>query len=1223
MNRYMEDDLPTGEFYSFVQDKILVDEFKPKFGDEKDFAVFSFLVKQRDTAHKLMNYIVQKNFNLLDVGVSPNLKPDPKNDWKYILFIEMSRNKDMFATMDKLLIHIDHLVSIKQWYFKASGYKEYMDWDRDNFVKVVPQTADEYSNKEPVPGGPDEPDEPDEIGNVTENSKDADINHRLLEEIIERQEAKLHQAYIKTLKEQIITINENKLQMSRYIEDLKIDREHLYKQLELSHDREKMALLREQQDFKRIESLENQLALLPAPGSREMKIISPDKDAYDTDVKPIIGVVATEAEVKDEEEIYAEIQDEYKKASEEDQRSDEAPALSESSDLDIVFDLDDEIDSGESSDFVKKEHRDYPGVDESVEKSTEQPVEQPDHEASINAEKDKPEREKPKEEKIDKTDNEKANRVKEPFVLTEGEEVSEPETPVETQDRKHIESADSSAAALLDDIIAQNLSEESTAKGDDEFYLAEDPVPKYMALGQKALEKEDYDNAIEHFLKVVDILPTAGTVVLNLADLYFLKKEYEAARKYAAQALDLGEEGATVVLDKINSVLETDAGMLSVEKNREEVAEDEEDREPEQEIIDDLQDTICIELDALNEAIDSTDNTTPDVIEEAVSKDDDEKIDQKKDDARKYTSLGVEAASQKDYHKAIEHFSKAVEILPDNAAGFCNLAVLNYRLKEYETAYRDAQKAIYLGSPSATQILEKIKLVMVADLKSTEGFEPASEIGKIKSSQVAWKDEGEAFFIESDSVTPDEFTKTEKQNQSDSAADASLREKDAVVNDNFRFGLEAVEKKEFRKAIEYFNKVVELLPNGIPSYIHLTKTHYYLGEYPQAIKYAKKAIALGDYTLKPILEKLDAKLAKESASVSSTKPMELKEQETPAETIEGTEEEPEELESHADAKPDKKAMEDELEPEDMVKLPDVESVEPVALAKEADSRENTTPGSIGKAVSKDADEKTDQKEDAKKYMALGVEAAGQQDYHMAVEHFSKVVEILPDSAVGFFNLALFHYHLENYNTACKHAEKALNLGLNSAQSLLEKSKSKISTVSKAPPEKKKEKPQATEAPVETDEAKSDKTTKTQLELQYEEPKETIAPDKTVLNQAQELVEPAGNKQPVSGNELVYRTLPPVTPMQKESTQVPSKSDSVSEYFKLGLAASESNDFTVALEYFNKVATALPKVPYSFLNMADLHYRMKNYKTARKHAEKALELGSHAAHSILSKIEDSL
>jgi len=1071
MNRYMEDDLPRGSFYSLVQDKILVDEFKPKFGDEKDLVVFSFLVKQRDAANKLMSYIVQKNFDLLDVGVSPNpkpnLKPDLKKDWKYILLIEMKRNKDMFATMDKLLLYIDHLVSIKQWYFKASADKEYMDWGRDNFVKVIPQTADEYSNKEPIPG------EPDEIDNVPQNSKDADINHRLLEEVIERQEAKLNQSYIKTLKEQIKTINENKSQMSRYIEDLKIDREHLYKQLELSHDREKMALLREQQDFKRIESLENQLALLPAPGSREMKIINPEKNAYDTDVKPVIGVVDTEAEVKDEEEIYAEIHDEYKKASEEDPHPDEEPALNESSDLDVVFELDDEVDSGASSDFAKKEKRDYPDVDESVEKAPEQP----DHEASINAKK-----EKPKEEKIDKTDNEKANRVTKSFVSTEDEEVSEPETPVEIQDPKHIESADSSPTALLDDIIAQNLSEKSTAKGDDESYLAEDPVPKYMALGQEALKKEDYDNAIEYFLKVVDILPTAGTVVLNLANLYFLKKKYEAARKYAVQALELGEVGATVVLDKINAVLAPDTGMPSVEKNREEDAEDgtarkagykkgsEEialesddyakphlkavEQEPEQEIVDELEDTIWIELDALNEAIDSTEDTAPGVIEDAVFKDDDEKIDQKKDDARKYTSLGVEAAGQKDYHKAIEHFSKAVEILPDNAAGFCNLAVLNYRLKEYETAYRDAQKAIYLGSLSAAQILEKIKLVMVADLKSTEGFEPAAEIGKIKSSQVVKKDEGEAFFIDSDAVTLDEFMKTEKQNQSDSAVDATLREKDAVVNDTFRLGLAAVEKKEFRKAIEHFNKVVELLPNGIPSYIHLTKTHYYLGEYSQARKHAEKAFDLGDYTLKPILEKIDTKLANESAH-PSTGSMELKEQEKPAEAIEGTEEEPEKSESHADAEPDKKAMEDEPVPKVKAKMPDVEFIKPVALTKTADSTEDTTPGSIEKAVSKDADEKTDKKNDAKKYMALGVEAAGQQNYHKAVKHFSKVVEILPDSAVGFFTLALFHYHLKNYNIACKHAEKALNLGLDSAQSLLEKIKSKITKVSKLPPAKKK------------------------------------------------------------------------------------------------------------------------------------------------------------------------
>jgi tetratricopeptide (TPR) repeat protein len=885
MNSYMGDDLPKGSFDGLVIDKILVDAFRPKFGYEKDLVVFSFFVKQRDAANKLMSYIVQKNLDLLDVEVSPNPKSDPNKDLIYILFIEMNRNKDMFATMDKLLLHIDYLVSIKQWYFRASAYKKYMGWNRDNFVKVVPQTPDEYSNKGPVSGGHDE------IDNIPQKSKDVDINHSHLEEVIERQVAKFNQSYIKSLKEQIKTINENKLQLSRHIEDLKIDREHLYKQLELSHDREKIALIREQQDFKRIKSLKNQLALLAAPGSREMEIVIPEKTAYDIDVKPVIGVVATETEVKDDEKIYAEIHDEYKEASEGDQHPDEAPALNESSDWDVAFDLHDEINLGESSGFVKEMEREFTDVDESIEK----PAEQPEHEAFINAEK----------EKIDKTDNEKANWVAKPSMSAEDEEVHEPETPVKLQDLKYIESDDSAAAARLDDVIAQSLLEESTAKVDDESNLADDPVPKYVVLGQEALKKKDFDKAIEYFLKVVDILPTAGTIILNLADLYFLKKEYEAARKYAIQALELGEESATLVLENINTVLAPDAGLPSIEKSVEKIAGDviarEEGYKDEAE---EVEDTIFIEQAALNEAFDSTDNITPSSVEDAVSKDDAKKIDHNKNVARKFMALGVKAAGLKDYHKAIEHFSKAVEILPDSAAGFCNLAVLNYRLKEYETANMYAQKAIVLGSSSAIRILEKIKQVMGADLKSPAKFEPAAEIEKIKSSQVAKKDEGETFFIESAAATLDEFMKIEKQNQSDLAVDSSLREKDAVVNDSFRLGLEALEKKQFHKAIRLFNKVVELLPNGIPSYIHLTKIHYSLGEYPQARKHAEKALALGDYTLKPILEKIDAKLSKESTH-PSTGSMKLKEQDTPAEVIEGAQEEPYVLETHADVKPDK------------------------------------------------------------------------------------------------------------------------------------------------------------------------------------------------------------------------------------------------------------------------------------------------------------------------------
>jgi len=178
-------------------------------------------------------------------------------------------------------------------------------------------------------------------------------------------------------------------------------------------------------------------------------------------------------------------------------------------------------------------------------------------------------------------------------------------------------------------------------------------------------------------------------------------------------------------------------------------------------------------------------------------------------------------------------------------------------------------------------------------------------------------------------------------------------------------------------------------------------------------------------------------------------------------------------------------------------------------------------------------------------------------------------------------------------------------------------------VSKSSPVEKIENSPVEEAPVETDKVKPNHIIGARLELPYEKPKETIAHVKTGLKQAQDLVEPPGTMHPAVGDKFAPEAPNPATSPQTESTQFPREYGSINEYFKLGQAASERNDFNIALEYFNKVATALPKAPSSFLNMADLHYRMKNYKAARKHAERALELGAHSAHRILIKIEDSL
>ncbi|NNL41130.1 MAG: hypothetical protein HKO79_01400, partial [Desulfobacterales bacterium] len=339
-----------------------------------------------------------------------------------------------------------------------------------------------------------------------------------------------------------------------------------------------------------------------------------------------------------------------------------------------------------------------------------------------------------------------------------------------------------------------------------------------------------------------------------------------------------------------------------------------------------------------------------------------------------------------------------------------------------------------------------------------------------------------------------------------------------------------------------------------------------------------------------------------------------------AKTVEDAKGGTEKTESLTDQKLDKKG---ESEPEDRVKEPNVKLTESAALVESIDHREDTTPDLMGKVVSRGNNKKMSQKNDAKKYMALGVEAAGQKDHRKAVEHFSKVIEILPDSAVGFFNLAILYFHLEKYDMAYKHAEKAINLGLQSAQSILEKSKSKMVAAEKITSANKKEKPPANEAPIQTDENKSDSENQAPLAQPVEESKKSIAPGKNKIEPSQEVVEPAENKQSSSRSQLTSETHALAESPNAESPQVTSEFGSVSEYFELGMAASERDDFNIALEYFNKVAMALPKAPSSFLNMADLHYRMKNYKTARKHAQRALDLGAYSAHRILDKIDNSL
>lgn len=75
--------------------------------------------------------------------------------------------------------------------------------------------------------------------------------------------------------------------------------------------------------------------------------------------------------------------------------------------------------------------------------------------------------------------------------------------------------------------------------------------------------------------------------------------------------------------------------------------------------------------------------------------------------------LGQTAVENKEYLKAIQHFTKVTHLAPRDHRGYCHLAEVSFQLRFYETARQHAKRAIELGSTAAKNILSQISALQV------------------------------------------------------------------------------------------------------------------------------------------------------------------------------------------------------------------------------------------------------------------------------------------------------------------------------------------------------------------------------------------------------------------------------------------------------------------------------------------------------------------------------
>ncbi|MGB7920222.1 MAG: tetratricopeptide repeat protein [Desulfobacterales bacterium] len=460
----------------------------------------------------------------------------------------------------------------------------------------------------------------------------------------------------------------------------------------------------------------------------------------------------------------------------------------------------------------------------------------------------------------------------------------------------------------------------------------------------------------------------------------------------------------------------------------------------------------------------------------------------------------------------------------------------------------------------------------------------------------------------------------------------------------FERGKLACQSKDYAKAVDSFNRYLELSPNDPRGPYNLAILHYRLKEYTRAAANARKALDLGytaaDRIMAKIKTKTELKAESDSAVEKSVSDAWLE-----TETLHdlsltkpaAESEEKEETASHRDAgkSPDAvlpmtraAVLEDNLfEPATVD--PYRGAIDPL-FNDETASIDPSGVTASQKLFPTVSDEPGDAAA-AKQFFADGMAAYQKKDYRPAVEHFRGFVALMPDEPKGHYNLAILHYRLKEYETALDCARRAQDLGGESAQKIIQKIESKITRQRSSD-----EKRSVSDA---TQELFEDRMNFPATEIDDS----TGAEDTASIWDADELGEEINqslfsvatekNQNGKKDDLIVFDSaaLDDKNFAEDETAgsfaTVPDEGDPESFFqnerlkniFKLGQIAVGNKEYLKAIQHFTKVTHLAPQDPRGYYHLAEVSFQLRFYETARQHANRAIELGSAAAKNILSQI----
>jgi tetratricopeptide (TPR) repeat protein len=1216
MKSRLEEDLRIGDLEGLIMDKFQVDSFQPKFCDEKDVAVVSFLVSQRESAAALSDYITQGPFNFLNVEASAS----PDEGGSYVVLAELDRSQEMFNTIDQLLRYIDRQVHIRNWYFKPYASEAHIPWNKDNFVKHVPQNPQEFQfgkngdskDKKPTSESARQKTAvPKTAQKAREKSADA-VNYSLLARIVEREISKSSRSYFVEFQKQFRKVNKDNRRLFHHFREIKTDHQHLVKQLDLHQRREKLALMREQQDIKRIRDLEDRLTYLLFTGPEKREIAVTDASTSPIAIEP--------ADVLDGEDDAQEfVQTESIGAK---QAPDTRPS-----------------DMGGSA------------SDEAVIEEAE--ILQPEDKASD---------------------------------LPTGVEETEAAVQTDTEFGEAAGAAGEGAEGL-------RQPDEPISPLDDS------PVGTTFRQAMEASKQKDYPKAIEYFTRITELSPEEPRAFYNLAILHYRLADYEKAAQCAHAAIDLGADAARKILDRVaartsakaerkaasrqpggiedDKSPETDGslsqrrqsdsryrpaeGPLSVFEeqtveingpsfaapaapNGETIQPAEATAESQTADTETLKeeglpsfgdtgadDTIVIDPESLP-AVEADNETTADTetaelqesqIEEILPSDSPEAtVSAEPFDIENLPTAALDDFIQKESDKQqLPGEESVVEALPVEEPPAAEATVEEPTTADgkAETKAEAVEAPVEQAAAAEPQAADETAVVEEPPeaAQATAEVEELPESANVEAASEAPTETGD------DAAAGADQLKAAEKPADAAVPDLQPEKAPPVVDmDLFTRGLTASKKKNYAEALQHFTEFVEKNPTQPRGYYNLAVLHYRLKDFETARDMAQRALDMGIGAAQKVYEKSQIRIAKErSVSVdideSAATDTIFEELDTAAfETID-----PGSLEEIV-------AAEQEIQPPTAVEIPE-EGSPAVEIANAPVTDGQDTAIELSEVVAADPLTAQDPLSEAVPEFPvltgeIAQEAGAATDGGLngtAEEELPEIEVVpIPEPTTGKEGLP---EAAEKSETAApplpaepQPPEPAVKPP---ASASLESEKAALKV-----DKKKKEMPVQPEVDLgQTSTLQTEKATpkvgEQKKEMPALTPSEEVRSAKPKADTGKADALQTGKSAPKIGEDKEKKPVR-MPPENVQPTQPGADPDKTSEaLFAKGMKAYADKNFDGAIELFNRFISLRPSEPRGYYNLAIVCYRKKDYAAAKENAEKAAKLGAGGAKKILRKI----